>query len=443
MRRIVRLALMASIAAVVALVGSSPASAQPSGGSAPACGDRNGCVRAVIVNGYLDEINVDFIREAVRESQATPGYRAVVLVVNSPGSVVDDDVLERMVDELRASRVPISAWVGPSGAHALGGAAELVAALEYSSMAPRTDIGDVGEPRLTGDDYADLPTATLPGIRNHTLDENEAKKAGLVDRMSPTLGDHVLAIEDMPFKVVKDENGKPKRQLTARAVTESLPITTQLLHTAASPAVAYLALAIAIGLLLFEFFTAGIGIAGVVGAVAAVMAAYGLAELPIRGWALGLCLFSAFAFAIDIQTAIPRAWTIIGLICWSVGSVFLFEGFRPPWLALIAGIGGMAIAMISGMPAMVRSRFATPTLGRDWMIGREGTSLTDIDPEGTAEVDGGQWRALTNRATPLTAGEPLRVVAIDGLTLEVEPLEGGAIDYRERRAAKHETAADS
>jgi hypothetical protein len=31
------------------------------------------------------------------------------------------------------------------------------------------------------------------------------------------------------------------------------------------------------------------------------------------------------------------------------------------------------------------------------------------------------------------AGERIRVVAIDGLVLEVEPEEGGAIDYREMR----------
>ena len=44
-----------------------------------------------------------------------------------------------------------------------------------------------------------------------------------------------------------------------------------------------------------------------------------------------------------------------------------------------------------------------------------------------------KWRARTNRATPLAAGAELRVIAIDGVTLEVEPVEGAARDYRERR----------
>ena len=58
-----------------------------------------------------------------------------------------------------------------------------------------------------------------------------------------------------------------------------------------------------------------------------------------------------------------------------------------------------------------------------------------MDPDGVALVHGAQWRARTNRATPLAKGDRLRVIAIDGFTLEVEPEEGGARDHRERRRA--------
>jgi membrane-bound serine protease (ClpP class) len=79
----------------------------------------------------------------------------------------------------------------------------------------------------------------------------------------------------------------------------------------------------------------------------------------------------------------------------------------------------------------VRTRFSTPTIGRKWMIGSEAIAATDIDPEGTVQVDGTPWRALINRATPAKAGDTLRVVGISRLLLEVAPLEGGAKDYRE------------
>jgi membrane-bound serine protease (ClpP class) len=86
--------------------------------------------------------------------------------------------------------------------------------------------------------------------------------------------------------------------------------------------------------------------------------------------------------------------------------------------------------MLGGMPTMVRTRFSTPTIGREWMVGEEGEAVAAVDPDGVVEIRGALWRARTNRATPLAAGDPVRVVEVDGLLLEVEPLEGAAKDYR-------------
>jgi membrane-bound serine protease (ClpP class) len=151
-------------------------------------------------------------------------------------------------------------------------------------------------------------------------------------------------------------------------------------------------------------------------------------------------------FAIDMQTGIPRLWTIISMVAFAVGSVFLFVEFRPTWIALVTGVVGMGITVFSGMPAMIRTRFATPTIGREWMVGELGEVTADVDPDGVVEIRGARWRARTNRATPVRAGARVRVVEIDGLVLEVEPEEGGAIDYRElreRRRAGRATAEGS
>jgi len=121
------------------------------------------------------------------------------------------------------------------------------------------------------------------------------------------------------------------------------------------------------------------------------------------------------------------------MAAFTVGSAFLFTEFRPTWIALAAGLIGIGVTMFSGMPAMVRTRFATPTIGREWMVGELGDAATAVEPEGTVRVRDALWRARANRATPIAAGDRIRVVAIDGLVLEVEPEEGGAIDYREMR----------
>ncbi|MEK9839046.1 MAG: NfeD family protein, partial [Ilumatobacter sp.] len=209
----------------------------------------------------------------------------------------------------------------------------------------------------------------------------------------------------------------------------------QLFHTVASPPVAYLLLLAGLGLLLFEFFTAGVGVAAVVGIVSTLLSAYGLDVLPARGWAVALLVAATVAFAIDVQVGLPRVWTGIGITSTIVGSLWLFEplpgtSLRPSWLTLIAGIGGVMLTYIVGMPSMTRTRFATPTIGRDWMIGSEGTVVSAVAPDGIVRVGDAEWRARTNRATPVEAGDTIRVVAIDGITLEVEPLEGAARDYR-------------
>jgi len=88
---------------------------------------------------------------------------------------------------------------------------------------------------------------------------------------------------------------------------------------------------------------------------------------------------------------------------------------------------------LSGMPALIRTRYGTSTLGREWMIGQMAVAFTDLTPEGIVMFKDAQWRARVNRLTPINEGDPARIVALEGLVLEVEPEEGGAVDYREMR----------
>jgi membrane-bound serine protease (ClpP class) len=75
------------------------------------------------------------------------------------------------------------------------------------------------------------------------------------------------------------------------------------------------------------------------------------------------------------------------------------------------------------------------------MLGELGEVVVAVDPDGVVKVGDGKWRARTNRATPVAAGAPVRVVAIDGVTLEVEPLEGAARDHRDRRRSPDDHSA--
>jgi membrane-bound serine protease (ClpP class) len=147
---------------------------------------------------------------------------------------------------------------------------------------------------------------------------------------------------------------------------------------------------------------------------------------------LAVLLFAFVALAIDVQTGVPRVWTGVGVVAYVVASTFLYDGLTISWITLLVGIGLLLVAFLTGMPSMVRTRFATPTIGRQWMVGEPGEAVVALNPDGVVLVRGAQWRARTNRATPIEAGGAVIVVAIDGVTLEVAPPEGAARDYRER-----------
>ena len=205
-----------------------------------------------------------------------------------------------------------------------------------------------------------------------------------------------------------------------------------------SPPAAYLLFVIGLALIVFELYTAGVGVAGLVGAGSFVLGCYGLAVLPTRPIGIVLLVLAIFGFTVDVQTGVPRVWSVVGGISLVAGSLLLFDGQSLSWITLLVGIVGLALFMLAGMPAMVRTRFSTPTIGREWMIGEEGDAVTAVEPDGVVRIRGALWRARTNRATPLAIDDRLRVVQVDGLLLEVEPLEGGAVDYRDKRPSADE-----
>lgn len=400
---------------VVGALGSAAAGAAP----VSSCAE-HGCVDVVAVNGLIDGIEADFIVDTLTSARRSDGVVAVVLQLDSSGSAVDDRRLNEVAAAIRHSDVPVSVWIGPSGAKALGGAAELVQVADTSGIAPGASIGDVGHQRLSTAAFGDLFNGRAAAGLDRTFTGEAAVKAGLVTRFSPTLGLHVVKLDGVQTET-RTRHGERQTVPLTTVRFSKLPLSTQLFHTVASPSVAYLLSTIGLGLLLFEFFTAGIGIAGVVGAVFSVLGAYGLAELPNNRWALVLFVGAFVAFAIDVQAGIPRAWTVMGMVGFVVASLFLMTEFRPTWIALLAGVIGIGSTMFSGMPAMVRTRFATPTIERDWMVGETATATTGIDPEGTVRVRGGLWPARVDGSDPIDAGESVRVVAVRGVTLEVEP----------------------
>jgi membrane-bound serine protease (ClpP class) len=413
-RRLSRPAAILGILLMVSAVFVGRADAQP---SAPS--DQ---VVVAQVNGYLDPIEVDFIERTLEQAEAD---RVVALVIqlDSPGAVVSDTEITRLADRVRNATVDVGVWVGPSGAQALGRAADLVAAAKYRGLAPgsRLDIGT----RNIGADEAFTSGRANVGAKCE-------RQLGSTEGCTATIGDFVVSVPTVPTRQVQ-QGDQTRLEPTGQTRFASLSIVSRIAHSVASPPVAYLLFVIGMALLVFELFTAGVGVAGVVGAGAFLMGCYGLGVLPTRPGALALLVVAMFGFSIDVQTGVPRVWSGIATVCFVLGSLLLYDGVSMSWITLVAGTLGITVAMIGGMPAMVRTRLSTPTIGREWMIGEEGEARTAIAPDGTVVVRGAPWKARTNRATPIAVGDPVRVAAIEGLVLDVEPLVGAARDYRDRK----------
>ena len=395
-----------------------PASAADSGAADTAAQAEPGVADVVEVTGYLDPIMADFIERSI-DKAAADGSLGLVLQVNSRRATVDDQRLRELADRILRSDVPVTMWVGPSGAVATGRVGQLAGLVGDLALAPGSELGDLGPLVLPAEHLTEPFANVYPRLRSQRVSSAEAIELGLA-REAPTLPFFVL---DLPgFETEIDASGdEPLRVPVSRVRFTKLALLDQFMHVAASPAVAYLLFLVGAGLLVFELYTAGVGIAGGIGAITFLLGCYGLVALPARGWAVALLLVALFGFAVDIQIGVPRIWTGIATVCLIIGSLTLFEGLLLSWITLLAGIVGVFAGMVAGMPAMVRTRFGTPTIGRDWMIGALGVARDDVDPEGVVVIDGAPWRARTHRATPISGGDPVRVMALEGLILTVEP----------------------
>lgn len=439
--------LVTSTVAALVILGlfATPAAAQDSsdgsGDSLPVCpADRDQVatadsqIRIVKVAGLIDPVVKSYLLGQLDEAEANPNSLAVILWVNSHGSILDDDEYVDLATRLRESPLQIALWVGQTGSTARGGAAELAVVADLIGVTPNSTIGEIGDRRLPaewGDPFGESAGELESGLFSADRAVQEGISSGPLQNIV-NVGSFATELDGFEVFQCNNDEGQLETIPMTSAQLSGLSLVSQLFHSVASPEVAYLFFVLGLSLLVFELFTAGVGVAGVLGAVFLALGSYGLAALPTRWWAIGLLLLSLVLMAVDIQTNVPRLYTILGLGCFVVGTFLLYDGVPMSRVTAGAGIIGAVLYAYSGMPSMVRTRFSTPTIGRKWMIGEMGEAVTAVDPEGTVKVRDVTWRAITNRATPVEKGGAIRVVGIDRLVLEIEPEEGAARDYRER-----------
>ena len=101
---------------------------------------------AVNVDGMIHPVTAEIIAHAIAEA-ARENDAAVLLRLNTPGGLLDAS--REITSNMVASRVPVIAYVTPSGGRAASAGFFLLEAADVAAMAPGTNTG-AASPVLMG-----------------------------------------------------------------------------------------------------------------------------------------------------------------------------------------------------------------------------------------------------------------------------------------------------
>jgi membrane-bound serine protease (ClpP class) len=211
---------------------------------------------------------------------------------------------------------------------------------------------------------------------------------------------------------------------TLKTVTFREPgLGTRFFRLAVTPEAAFFFLAIGLTIVSFEFFAIGPGVAAGVAAISLLLAGWGMVNLPLRWWALGLALAGWAFLTVSYQKGGVIALTVLGAVLLQVGGMWYVDGsgqIDPRWYLVLPSVLAVLFFFLLAMPTVQRARFSTQTIGRDSLIGERGVALVGLDPDGIVEVQGARWRATTHREAKVATGTEVVVNGVDGLFLEVD-----------------------
>jgi membrane-bound serine protease (ClpP class) len=161
---------------------------------------------------------------------------------------------------------------------------------------------------------------------------------------------------------------------------------------------------------------------GVIGGIALILAFFAFQSLPINWAGLLLILFGVSLLIAEIKIASHGVLAIGGVVAMGLGSFMLYDapeaGFRVSWTVIVPTVGATAGLAAWAVSAGMRAMLRRPTTGIEAMIGRLAVTRSALGPEGQVQVDGEIWRAVSEGGA-ISAGEKVRVTAVDGLTLTV------------------------
>jgi membrane-bound serine protease (ClpP class) len=190
------------------------------------------------------------------------------------------------------------------------------------------------------------------------------------------------------------------------------------------PEVVFFLMLLAIYGIIGELSSPGAVLPGVVGAIALVLVLYMSAVLPLNIAGLALIGVALGLFVVDVFASTHGVLTGGGIIAFLLGALMLFDRAEPSFrLSLVYIIPATVITAAFFtwvVGAGLRAQFLPVRTGHQAMLGRTAAALGRIDAGGgRVFVEGEYWNAVSD--TPVEPGQPVEIVALEGLTLKVKP----------------------
>jgi membrane-bound serine protease (ClpP class) len=373
-------------------------------------------IEVIDVSGPLDASALEFMSDSIVLA-AERGQVLAVLQINSR-AVLDGPAFADLLQTVENPPLPLAVWVGPAPAVAGGGAVLIAMMAEHAAISPGSSFGLVA-PVIVGEAGDELALdGAIP-----------AEETGL--DLQPSIRQYLQDLNGETFQTAKGpvtiETIEPFEEgVTLKPVTFLQPgLGVRFFRLAATPEAAFFFLVVGLAIVSFEFFAIGPGVAAGVAALSLLLAGWGIVNLPVRPWAVGLAVAGWALLTAAYQKGGVLVLTLLGAVMLQAGGTFLVGGsgqIDPRWYLVLPSVLAVLFFFLLAMPTVQRARFSTGTIGRVGLIGEHGVALAQFDPDGVVEVKGARWRATAHREAGLAAGSEILVAGVDGMFLEVEPV---------------------
>src|SRR6266545_6093742 len=400
------------------------------------------------IQGIITSVTTAYLRRALQFAEAADA-NVLIIQMSTSGGVLHD--LRPFAGEIARAHIPVVVYITPMGTQAGTAGALFLSAAHISALAPRTSFGSpypltqvdavlLQQTRdLVLDSVADQIRAWNAARGRNTEWADRAVREGVVltneqaIAAQPPSVDLVAADPDelltlLDGRVVKLEDGRSVQLTTlGQTVTPLAPTLWEALRLAlADPTIAFILLALGALAIYLEFGAPGTSVFAGVGVVLLAGAATGLLVLPIHLWSLLLLLLGFVLIGVEFIIPIHDALVVTGLALVLVGALNLIDPLQAPgatinvWVVPVAALVLGALAG-SSIWAAVRNRSRPVLTGIEALIGRVGVAISDLAPQGMVRVDGEVWSAVAD-VEPIHAGDQVQIVAVEGVTLWVQPL---------------------